>query len=102
MTVFAVIALGVNPRLEAAVKAKFPEGDYYRIAPDQFMVYSPTLTTQQVSEALGAPGGGVGRVMILRVTTYVGWHNKDLWEWIETRMAPKPPFSTPSPETPDE
>ncbi len=88
MAVFAVIAPSLDPRLEESVKAKFPEGDFYKISPQQFMVFSPTSTTQQISETISAPGGNVGRVLIMRLTTYAGWHTKDLWEWIGTHMTP--------------
>jgi hypothetical protein len=94
MTVFAAVAPVEDARLEAAVKAKFEEGSYYKITPSQFLIYSPTLTTQQVSERLGAPNDGVGRVMIVPFTNYAGWHSREMWEWIASHIAP-PTLLTP-------
>jgi hypothetical protein len=90
MTVFAAIAPERNSKLEPAVTAKFEAGSYYKITPDQFLIYSPTLTTQQLSDTLGAKGGGVGLVLVVRFTGYAGWHSKDLWEWLESHTSPPP------------
>jgi hypothetical protein len=91
MPTFAVIAPGLDPRLEEAIKANFGEADYYKINPQQFIVYSRNLTTQGVSDALGAAGGNVGRVMVLFVTNFAGWHARDLWEWITRHQNSTPP-----------
>jgi hypothetical protein len=100
MAVFALIAPSLDPRLEEAVKAHFAEGDYYKITPEQFLVAAPRgLTTQQVSDLLGVGGGNVGRVMVLRVLNYTGWHSKDMWEWITThRSPPAPPSAQEEPD----
>jgi hypothetical protein len=90
MAVFAVIAPELDPRLEPAIKEQFPER-HYKIAPAQFLVADNRLTTQQVSTKLGASGGSVGRVMIVRFSSYAGWHSKDMWEWIAAQLQPSPP-----------
>jgi hypothetical protein len=99
MTVFAVIAPAHDSKLEDAVRGKFSEGDFYKIAPGQFFVYAPTLTTRQVSEKLSISSGILGgRAMVLRITTYAGWHSKDMWEWIAAKLA----SASPSSEEPSE
>lgn len=97
MAVFAVIAPDVDPRLEPAVRAAFPDS-FYKITVTQFLVSAPKLTTNQVAEKLNSPDGNVGRVLILRFASFTGWHSKDLWEWIATQSGS--PISLP-PEPPD-
>jgi hypothetical protein len=100
MAVFAVIAPASDPKLEEAIKDKFAEGDFYKIAPGQFLVYSSTLTTRQASERLGISSGVLGsRAMVLRVTTYAGWHSKDMWEWIAAKTISASPSSEASEAT---
>jgi hypothetical protein len=99
MTVFAAIAPTADPRLDAAIKDKFAAGNYYLLAPGQYLVYAPNFTTQKISDLLEAPLDKVGRVMILRVTDYAGWHSRDMWEWVSSHItqsvisAPLPPTS---------
>jgi hypothetical protein len=88
MSVLAVIAPQADDRLAAAIEANFGNGNHFVLGPGQYVVYTPNLTTQQVSQVLGAPGGSVGRVAIFRITNYAGWHVRDLWEWIAGHLAP--------------
>ncbi len=90
MSVFLVLAPEPEPRLDVAVKASFPD-NYFVIAAGQYLVADDKLTTPEISEKLGAPSGGVGRVLIIPVQNYTGWHNKDLWEWIVSRSSVAPP-----------
>jgi hypothetical protein len=95
MTLFAAIAPQADERLDNAVKAHFGEEDRYLVAPGQYILFAPNLTSQQVSEKLGVPGGGIGRVLILRASNYTGWHARDMWEWMASRSAPPvPPVPT--------
>ncbi len=92
MAVFAVIAPEPDPRLEEAVTREF-EGRYFRIAPTQFLLSAPRATTSQVADRLGASAGKVGRVLILRLGNFTGWHGSDLWEWIAAQnVAPTSPM----------
>jgi hypothetical protein len=88
MTVFAAIAPEVTGKLDAVVVEKYGDGDRYKIGPGRYLVHAPGQTSQQVSVALGAADGGIGHVLILRVTNYAGWHSRDIWEWISTRLEP--------------
>lgn len=98
MAVFAVIAPETDPRLDPAVREAFPDS-FYRISSSQFLVSATKLTTNQVSEKIGASAGGVGRVLIVRISTYTGWHNKDIWEWLAAQSAPSLPTPFDSPES---
>ena len=93
MVVFAVIAPAPEDRLDAAVKASFPD-NYFVIAPGQYLVADSRATTAEIAERVGASGGGVGKIFITPVPNYAGWHDKDMWEWIAARtsgIAPAPP-----------
>ena len=97
MAVFAVIAPEFNAQLKEAIDANFGGENNYEIAPGQYLVAGHLLTSHQVSTMLGAPGGGVGRVIILRVTSHTGWHARDMWEWITTRQNPSAAPETEAP-----
>jgi hypothetical protein len=101
MAIFAVIAPAANENLETAVKAQFPD-NYYPIAPGQFFVSGERLTTSKVHQLLGVSGGGVGRVLILPVRNYTGWHAKDMWEWLEAQTNPTPRTSEEPPSETDD
>ena len=87
MTIYAAISDGENDPLGVAIAAQFPDS-WFKIAPGQFLISTPKLTTIQVSERLGVPGGSVGRVIILHVSNYTGWHSKDMWEWLTAQTKP--------------
>ena len=89
MAIFALIAPELDPRLAQAIEASFAES-FYKITDSQFLVSAPKLTTSQVADKIGAGGGAVGRVLILRFTSYTGWHSKNLWEWVDAQSAPAP------------
>jgi hypothetical protein len=89
MTAFAVIAPTADDRLGNAVTEHFGNGNNYTIAPGQYFVFAPKLTTDQVAETLGVRDGGVGRVLVMRVTTYAGWHKRGVWEWLNARLSDK-------------
>jgi len=99
MAVFAVIAPTPNERLEAAVKLRFPDR-WFVIAPGQYLVSADRAVPTQVMEKLGLTGGGLGRAIILQVTSYTGWHTKDIWDWIAAQTAP-PPFPMDTPSAPE-
>jgi hypothetical protein len=96
MAVFAVIAPAPNDQLDEAVSRNFP-GNFYVISPGQYLVSGRRLTTNGVAQKLGVVGGAAGRVLILPVLNYKGWHARDMWEWIAAQSIPRtdPPPSDP-------
>ena len=88
MTVFAIIAASPNaPALERAITERFPSGSRYVIAPGQYLVDAPGITSRQLSESLGIANGSLAqRILVLPVTGYDGWHNRDLWEWLSSHL----------------
>lgn len=89
MALYALLAPELDPRLAQAIEKNFPES-FYRISDTQFLVSAPKLTTSQVYDKIGAAGGTVGRVLILRFASYTGWHSKNLWEWVAQQSSPTP------------
>jgi hypothetical protein len=87
MTIYAAISPGDNEPLGAVVAEKFPDG-WFKIAPGQYLISTAKLTTAQVSERLGIPGGSLGRVIIMHIVNYTGWHSKDMWEWLSAQTKP--------------
>lgn len=83
---YAAIAPGDSKPLEDAVAREFP--DHFKAAPGQLLI-SSNLTTEQVAEKLQTKGGTIGRVLLMRVTNYGGWHAQDLWEWF-AKSRPEP------------
>lgn len=92
MALFALIAPADEPRLDAAVAEHFAQR-HYKVAPGQFLVSATRLTTKSVAEKLKVYEGVVGRILIVRVSSYTGFHTRDLWEWLTVQEAPDLPSS---------
>ena len=90
MTVFAVIAPGDNPALSEAVAREFA-GRAYKISDGQFLVVADKATISQITEQLGAPTGAIGKILVLPVTSYGGWHDRGIWEWLGVQGVPPIP-----------
>jgi hypothetical protein len=88
MTVFAIIAASPNvPALERVIAQRFAGGRHYVIAPGQYLVDAPGVTSRQLSESLGIADGSLAQlILVLPVTGYDGWHNRDLWEWLSSHL----------------
>lgn len=91
MTIFAAITPDDDAGLEQALAVHFP-GKFYKIAPGQFLI-SAQMTTEFLSEEIGAKAGKVGKIILIRVFNYTGWHSKDMWEWLaeESKEQAQPP-----------
>lgn len=80
MTIYAILSDHSNDNLKARVEEKFPTR--YEISKGQQLVSAEGMTTEQVAEAIGKEGEH-GRFIVMPVTTYWGWHNQNLWEWLK-------------------
>ena len=48
---------------------------------------APGLTSRQLSENLGITNGSLGlHILVLPVTGYDGWHNREMWEWLSSHL----------------
>ena len=97
MTVFAVIAPQANEQLQAAIERLYGDGRHYLVAPGQYLVHSAASTTNEFTESLGVSSGTLGRVLVVRVENYGGWHARSMWEWISSKIneSPSPPSGVP-------
>jgi len=100
MTIYAVLTPDNDEKLATAAEEHFP-GKVYKVAPGQFLISTPIATTK-VSETLGAPAGSIGKILVVRVANYTGWHSKDMWEWLAEQSKPPEPPMEPSRKTDDE
>ena len=81
MPVFAVLADRDNPVLGERITTKFKNNNIL-MAPGQWLV-DANETVKFVSEELNLSAGDMGRVVVFKVDSYFGHHNKDLWDWLE-------------------
>ena len=87
MALFAVILPQEDEELEAAIKAKFPDTNHYKISSTQWIV-SGKGTAQKISDKLGITGDGstIGNGIVLAFTGYWGRASTDLWEWMKAKI----------------
>lgn len=87
MPVFAIIASGDGPGLGLIIKSKVQQQDYHQVDDDTWLVSAPQniVTPKELSDFLGISSGAAGRVMILHVTTYFGFHKRDVWDWLSIK-----------------
>lgn len=97
MEIYAAISIGENAALTAAVERVFADSNY-QVGPGQFLITAKNSTTKEVSKKLGVPNGGVGRVLLLLIKNYTGWHSKDMWEWLAAQSEPVTSKDSPSSE----
>lgn len=83
MQIYAVIAPKFSPELDAAIKGGFP-GNFFTIAPGQYLVAVYGLSPQEVGARVGDKGQ-VGSILILPFENYWGWHGQDMWAWVRAR-----------------
>ncbi|MDL5383423.1 hypothetical protein ACTG2N_07565 [Aeromonas hydrophila] len=83
MAVFAVLASGDPAMLESFIEQKLAPIDYHRVDDRTWFVNNANVVTpKEMSDFLDVSTGGAGRVLVLYVTTYYGYHSKDAWDWL--------------------
>ena len=86
MAVFAIIAQQNSTALQLAVNEKFTVN--YFLGGAQWLVSAePTLTPQDVATKLGAEKGALGKVLVVTVSNYWGYHEANLWPWLKANMS---------------
>lgn len=83
MAIFAVVGSDQPEKLEAIIKEKFPD-QYCNIGIGQWFIYTEKMTTQEAAEAIGIDGNQ-GKLIVIPVSNYWGFHFNNTWEWLEKR-----------------
>jgi len=83
MSIFVINAQNANPQLAAAIAQAYPD-NFFTLAPDQWLVATDALT-KDIADKLNITGGTQGRVAVFKIETYYGWHEKNLWEWLDLK-----------------
>ena len=83
MPVFLVLSEEDKPELATAIQEKFKD-KWYALKPASQWLLDAEKTTTEVMEELDLGGGEkYGGVAVFLVTNWAGYHNKNLWEWLE-------------------
>lgn len=86
MALFVVLGTPPTTPLEQSIQSAF-SGDYKTLGTAQWLVSAAGLTTQEITEKLGAANGEKGEVFVASVQNVWGWHRAEVWEWIQARQA---------------
>ncbi len=83
MAIFAVVGVAEPDYIHDRLTEHFPES-FYVAGHRTFFVSTDSFTTRQIAEKVGLSGEtGDVRGIVLLVTSYYGYHDRDLWEWIQ-------------------
>lgn len=86
MPIFLVATKKTNDQLDAELARRFPE-DVLRIAGNQWLV-SASMHTGRLAEVIDpGEGGRWGSLIVVAVGNYSGWHELDIWEWIDQKRS---------------
>ncbi len=85
MQLYFIASDSDRPDLDKAITARFGENSR-RVSSCQWLI-SADMTPKDTLDAIGASSGNFGKVIILLVTSYFGWHDKDMWDWIVLKRA---------------
>jgi len=71
-------------QVQSALAEKIESTNFRKIGDCSWIIKSDALTTKDLSQAIfskPSEGKGVSHV-IVRLESYWGWHDKELWEWL--------------------
>jgi hypothetical protein len=85
---YFVTALSKASQVGERLKSLIPEGDYFELASDKWMV-AYDGPGQELAERAGIRGGEdrIGTGLVLPVTTYSGRASSTLWDWLRGKGA---------------
>ena len=76
---FAILAQSNFDKIDAAIKAKYPN-DYLALGPGQWLIVAAGTTTKEMSDALGVTTGESGSAVLIAGTGgYFGRGNPGTW-----------------------
>lgn len=87
MTIFAVNSTNNPQELEKSIQLKLSEQDYYKVDANFWLISPPEnlVTPKEVSDFLSITNGGNGLAVVFLVTSYYGYHNQNVWAWLEAK-----------------
>lgn len=87
MAVFAVVTSNAPAELESIITSKMQPQDFHRVDDKTWFVNAPgtIVTPKELSDFLGISQGVAGRVLVLHITTYYGYHAKETWDWLSVK-----------------
>lgn len=87
MTVFAVIASNDPVALEKKISGNFATQDFHKVDEKTWLVSPPVniVTAKELVDFLGISSGAAGRVLVLLVSSYYGYHARDTWDWLTAK-----------------
>lgn len=90
MTIFAVLLPAPNAKLEAAIKAAFPN-DHFMINNTQWLI-SATSTVVDITAKLGVYNAAapqtqsIGNAIVFATSSYYGRGPTAVWDWIKAKL----------------
>ena len=85
MAIFAIVGVA-NPDLVKDRLEKHFAGSIYVAGERVFFVAAAGRTTREIGEMAGlSPETDATRGIVLSVTSYWGFHDRELWEWMQVK-----------------
>ena len=86
MQVFLVCSMSSPSQVLGRVKEHY-DANFLSVGDNEvLLIATDGQTTQQVSENIGLGEENLSTGIVLRVGSYWGRHNPDVWEWIAVKM----------------
>lgn len=84
MAVYSVCAIAKPQVMDVAIKANYQPEDYFLISPGHWFVYSQLLTPRDISIQL-VPNNEADTFLVTPVSSYYGFYNPKLWDWLKSK-----------------
>ena len=84
MAVFAIIASNDGAGLGLTIQRKIAPQDFHKVDDSTWLVSAPQniVTPKELSDYLEISSGSIGQVLIMHVTSYYGFHKREIWDWL--------------------
>ncbi|EBX6937507.1 hypothetical protein [Morganella morganii] len=87
MPIYIAIASNNPDSFANAVSGKIEKNEYYRVDNNTWLINAPhnIVTPKELCDHLGVTGGALGRVMVMIAGSYWGFHQNEMWGWLESK-----------------
>ena len=86
MAIFLIATKDANEALGNELTRRFPD-NVRRIADNQWLVSAKSTTRAFAASIDPDEGGKWGDWIVVAASNYAGWHDLDIWEWIELKRS---------------